>query len=62
MRWTALSILIVDILNYADYYFNFIPVSVYNIIPIAILALGITTSITLAFRHFYKVNKIKKLR
>lgn len=62
MRWTALSILIVDILNYADYYFNFIPVSVYNIIPIAILALGITTSITLAFRHFYKVNKIKRLR
>lgn len=62
IRWTALSLLFVDVLNYTDYYFNYIPTSVYNIIPIAILALGITTSITLAFRHFYKVNKIKRLR
>ena len=62
IRWTALSLLFVDVLNYTDYYFNYIPTSVYNIIPIGILALGITTSITLAFRHFYKVNKIKRLR
>lgn len=62
IRWTALSLFIVDVLNYADYYFNFVPISVYNIIPIAILALGMGTSITLALRHFYKVNKIKKLR
>lgn len=62
IRWTALSLLFVDVLNYTDYYFNYIPTSVYNIIPIAILALGITTSITLAFRHFYKANKIKRLR
>ena len=62
IRWTGLSLLFVDVLNYTDYYFNYIPTSVYNIIPIGILALGITTSITLAFRHFYKVNKIKRLR
>ena len=62
IRWTALSLLVVDVINYTDYYFNYIPTSVYNIIPIGILAIGITTSITLAFRHFYKVNKIKKLR
>ena len=62
IRWTALSLLFVDVLNYTDYYFNYIPTSVYNIIPIGILAIGITTSITLAFRHFYKVNKIKRLR
>lgn len=62
IRWTALSLLFVDVLNYTDYYFNYIPTSVYNLIPIGILAIGITTSITLAFRHFYKVNKIKRLR
>ena len=62
IRWTALSLLFVDVLNYTDYYFNYISTNVYNIIPIGILALGITTSITLAFRHFYKVKKIKRLR
>lgn len=31
MRWTALSILIVDLLNHSDYYFNYIPVSIFNI-------------------------------
>ena len=61
MRWTALSILLVEILNHTDYYFDYIPVSVFNIIPIAILALGITTSLTLALRHFYRVIKVKRL-
>lgn len=59
MRWTALSILIVDLLNHSDYYFNYIPVSIFNILPIAILTLGIGTSITLAIRHFYKVMKLQ---
>lgn len=60
MRWTALSILIVDLLNHSDYYFNYIPVSIFNILPIGILALGLGTSITLAIRHFYKVAKLRQ--
>lgn len=60
MRWTALSILIVDLLNHSDYYFNYIPVNVFNIVPIGILALGIGTSITLAIRHFYQVTKLRQ--
>jgi hypothetical protein len=59
MRWTALSILIVDLLNHSDYYFNYIPISIFNILPIGILALGIGSSITLAIRHFYKVMKLQ---
>ena len=59
MRWTGLSFLIVDLLNHSDYYFNYIPVNVFNIVPIGILALGIGTSITLAIRHFYKVMKLQ---
>lgn len=62
MRWSALSILIVDIISHTDYYFDYIPVSVYNIIPIGVLALGRLTSITLAVRHFYQVSRIKKLK
>jgi hypothetical protein len=62
MRWTALSILTVEIINQTDYYFDYIPVSVFNIIPISILALGIATSVTLAIRHFVIVSRIRKSR
>lgn len=62
MKYTAISILFSDILTRVDNEFDFLSVYAHNLIPIGILALGITTSITLAFRHFYKVNKIKRLR
>lgn len=62
MRWTALSLLLVDILNHTDYYFDYIPVSVYNILPIGIIALGIATSITLAIRHFIQVTRLRNER
>lgn len=62
MKYTAISILFSDVLTRVDNEFDFLSVYAHNLIPIGILALGITTSITLAFRHFYKVNKIKKLR
>ena len=62
MRSTAISILIVDTISHTDYYFDYIPVSVYNIIPIFILALGISISMFIAFRHFYLVNKIRRKR
>lgn len=60
MRSTAVSILTVDTISHTDYYFDYIPVSIYNIIPLFILALGISISLFLAFRHFYRVNKVKK--
>lgn len=62
MRWTALSILLVDIISHTDYYFDYIPISVANIIPIGILALGCTTSLSLAIRHFYKVSRLKRMK
>lgn len=62
MRWTALSILLADIVSHTDYYFEYIPLEWYNFIPLGILALGIGTSLTLALRHFYKVNQIKRKR
>ena len=62
MKYTAISILFSDVLTRVDNEFDFLSVYAHNLIPIGILAIGITTSITLAFRHFYKVNKIKRLR
>lgn len=59
IRWTALGLFVIDVLNHSDYYFNYIPVSVFNIIPIAILSLSIGITLSLAIYHFYKVTKIK---
>lgn len=59
MKYTALSILLADTLTRLDYMFDFMSVTAHNLIPIAILAVGIGTSITKAFRHFYRVIKLK---
>lgn len=62
IRWTMLSIFLCDIIGNIDYFLGYPLAETYNLIPIAIMALGIGTSITLAFRHFYKVRKLKKQR
>ena len=62
LRFTATAIFITDTLTRLDNTFNFLSVDAHNLIPIAILALGIGTSITLALRHFYKVNQLRKKR
>lgn len=62
MKYLSISILFSDVLTRLDNSFNFLSVTAHNLIPISILAIGITTSITLALRYFYRVNKVKKLR
>lgn len=62
LKYSALSLLVVDTLTRLDNTFNFLSVTAHNLIPIAILALGILTSITLALRHFYKVNQLRNKR
>lgn len=59
MKYTALSILLADTLTRLDYMFDFMSVTAHNLIPIAILAIGIGTSITKAFRHFYRTIKLR---
>lgn len=62
LRFLLLSLLLSDLLTKLDIKYDFLSVSQHNLIPIAIIALGITTSLTLALRHFYKVSKLKRKR
>lgn len=62
MKWTMLSLFTSELLTRLDYSYDFLSVSQHNLIPIGIIALGITTSLTLALRHFYKVSKLKRKR
>lgn len=62
IRWTALSILICDTLSHADYYLDFVPVTVYNFILCAIMATGVISSAVLAIRHFIRALKVKRKR
>lgn len=59
MKYTALSILLSDTLTRLDYLFDFMSVTAHNLIPIAIIALGVGTSITKAIMHFVRVIKLK---
>lgn len=60
LKYSAISLFVCDVLTRLDNYYNFLSVGAHNIIPIAILALGLGTSITLAIRHFYRVIKLNR--
>lgn len=62
MKYTALAIFFVELLTRLDNAIDFLSIEQHNLIPIAILAIGIGTSTTLAFHHFYKVNQLKSKR
>lgn len=59
MKYTALSVFISDTITRLDNAINFLSVEEHNLIPISLIALGMTTSIILAFMHFYLVSKLK---
>ena len=60
LKYSATAVFVCDALTRLDNSYNFLSVDAHNIIPIAILALGLGTSITLAIRHFYRVIKLNK--
>lgn len=62
IKHTALAILLSDTLTRLDYLFNFLSVEAHNLIPIAILFIGISVSIFKAIRHFYQVTKRRNKR
>ncbi len=60
IRWTALSIFGCEVVSHLDYYLNFIPISIYNFLLIAIMIAGIATSTYKAIQHFVRVIKVNK--
>ena len=60
IKWMALSIFCADTLSHFDYYYDFIPVSLYNYIFCGFVILGIFADVIYAFRHFHKVRMLKR--
>lgn len=60
MRYTAWSIFTSDMLTRLDNAYDFLSVDMHNQIPICILALGLSTSVFLAIRHFILVQILKR--
>lgn len=60
LKYTATAIFICDFLTRLDNTFNFLTAKSHNLIPVAILAIGLGTSCCLAIRHFYQVIQLKK--
>lgn len=62
LKYTAITLPIVDLLTRLDNSYDFLSVTAHNLIPIGIIALGIATSITLAIRHFIQVTRLRNER
>lgn len=60
IKYTAVGLFASDVITRFDNVFNFISASAHNFIPLAILALGIATSIYKAIQHFVRVIKVNK--
>lgn len=59
MKYTALSILISDTLTRLDYLYDFMSVSLHNLIPVTIICFGLGFSVVKALIHFYQVMLLK---
>lgn len=56
-----ISIIIIDAINYIDYYTNIIPINIYNITPITIIITTTLMTITYkAIKHLCKYEKINR--
>lgn len=62
LKYTAITLPIVDLLTRLDNSYDFLSVAAHNLIPIGIIALGIATTITLAVRHFIQVTRLRNER
>lgn len=60
LKYSATAVFVCDALTRLDNSYNFLSVDAHNLVPIAILALGLGASITLAIRHFYRVIKLNR--
>jgi len=60
MRWTAYGICLSDAMVSADELFDFLPYNCIVFLPVALVGIGLLTTITLAIIHYIKVRKLKR--
>lgn len=62
IKYTALSILVADVITRLDNSLDFLSVDMHNIIPIGIISAGVTVGVILSIKHYIHVLKIKSAR
>lgn len=60
IKYTALSILVSDIITQLDNSLDFLSVELHNMIPLFLIILGVATGCIFAIRHFVLVRKLNK--
>lgn len=60
IKWTMLGIFLSDCVSHLDYYFEFIPLEIYNYFLGFLLFCSFAFSTILSIRHFYNVRKLKR--
>lgn len=60
LRWTAYGLTISDTFVCLDNIFDIIPTNAIVFIPLVIITLGLTTTLTLSLNHYVKVRKLRK--
>lgn len=62
IKYTALAILVADVITRLDNSLDFLSVDMHNIIPIGIISTGVTVGVILSIKHYIYVLKIKSAR
>lgn len=60
LKHLALGLLASEVITRLDNAFDFMSISAHNLLPLSIIGVSFIVSTTLAIRHFYKVQQIKK--
>lgn len=60
IKYTALALLLSDTLTQIDNAFNFLTIEAHNLIPVAMIVIGISIGVFLAIKHYIQVIKLKK--
>ena len=62
IKYTALAILLSEIVTQTDNMFDYLTTGLHNYIPLVLIILGVATGVTLAIRHYVRVIKVKRLK
>lgn len=60
IKYTALAVLLSDTLTQLDNAFDFLTIQMHNLIPVAMITVGIFMGVFLAVKHYIRVLKLKE--